>query len=95
MYKVCIKEASKQVLVDINNCEGDSLASQRMIFASISRAAWYNNISLAKKLISSSTLAKAHISIVGCKVVFLEPASFATAFDQVHSRHYIDQIDNL
>ena len=93
VFNDCIKEASKKVLDEIHHCEGESLQSQRMIFASISRAVWYGNYALAKKLISSSVLAQTHIELQGCKVVFKDPPAFSVAFDEIHSKFYKDQIE--
>jgi hypothetical protein len=73
--KSCFKEASKCVLLDLQFNE-DSLEAQRMAFSSISRAVWFNNVSLAKKLLKSSQLARSHIAIINGLVFFYQCRCF-------------------
>ena len=94
-YKLCFKEASKKVLLDIQHDEAGSIEPQRLAFSSMSRAVWYNNVTLARKLLSSSSLAKTHISIMNGQVTHINPGHFSSAFNEVHSKFYQSQIKDL
>ena len=72
ILKSCFMEASSKVIRDIRNQE-DSMESQRLVFASMSRALWYQQVALAKRLLSSSEIAKQHLHIVNNKVCVINP----------------------
>lgn len=74
--KVCFREASKVVLLEIQHDEENSLEARRLAFCSMSRALWFNDVSLAKKLLASSALAKVHLQVSDGKVSFINPAFF-------------------
>ena len=91
ILKKCFKVASLKVLQDIRDNE-DSVESQRLVFASMSRALWFNNVVLAKKLLQSSTIAMQHLTIVNNRVCLFNAHYFATCFDEIHNKFYTDQI---
>ena len=81
--KVCFREASKLVLLDIQHDEENSLEAQRLAFSFISRAIWFNNVSLAKKLLISSELAKLHLQILNGKASIINPVFFWCCFQRM------------
>ena len=72
------------MLRHLQHNEEDSIQAKRLAFASMSRALWFNNVSLAKRLLQSSELAKLHLCLSGGKVSVVNPAFFNIAFNQVH-----------
>ena len=93
--KVCFKEASKVVLLDIQHDEENSIEAGRLAFSSMSRALWFNSVSLARKLLSSSELAKTDLCISGCKACVVNPAFFDVAFNEAHSIDYSTNIKEM
>ena len=73
VYKTCFEEASKKVLLHIQHNEEDSIQAKRLAFSFMSRALWFNNVPLAKKLLQSSELAKLHLCISGSKASIANP----------------------
>ena len=53
----------------------------------MSRALWFNNESLAKRLLQSSELAKMHLCSSGGKVSIANPRFSNTAFNEVHAKY--------
>ena len=70
--KACFMEASRLVVKDVQNLE-DTVESQRLIFAQMSRALWVQQVSLCKQLLRTSELARQHLHIVGNKVCVVSP----------------------
>ena len=67
LYKTCTKESARRVKLDLIYKSEDELKSQRLVLASISRAIWFNNAGLAKKLLNTSTMARDILIICGQK----------------------------
>ena len=61
----------------------------------MSRALWFNNVSLAEGLLQSSELAKLHLCLSGGKVAVVRPAFFDIAFDEVHIKCFEQHIQDL
>ena len=95
VYKMCFKQVSKRVLLHIQHSEEDSIQAKRLAFASMSRALWFNNVSLAKRLLQSSELAKLHLCLSGGKVAIANPAFFDIAFNEVHAKYFEQHIQDL
>ena len=95
MYEVCVKEASRLVLVDLQRDEGGSTQARRMAFSSMSGAICFNIVGLAKKLLSSSDLAKTHLQVIGGIVSSISPGFFDVASGEAHSKYYSDGIGGL
>ena len=87
--KVCFREASKRVLLDIQHVEENSLEAQRIAFSFISRAIWFNNVCMAKKLLISSELAKLHLQILNGRASIIDPAFFEVAFNECHAKYFL------
>ena len=93
VYKICLREASRLTRRDVLYDE-DSLPARRMIFASMSRAIWFNNTGLAYKLHQSTTLAQVHISVVGGSAICNNWDAFDTEFNDCHARDIQDTFDD-
>ena len=61
----------------------------------MSRALWFNNVTLARRLLQSSELAKLHLRVSGGKVSIANPAFFDAAFNEVHAKYYDGHIHEL
>ena len=93
--KTCFREASKRVLLEIQHDETNSLEAQRLAFSSISRAIWFNNVCLAKKLLLRSELAKLHMQILNGRVSIINPAFFDVAFNECHAQYLSGHLKDL
>ena len=68
-YKDCMKEAARRVRNETLYLNPDGSAERKIVLSSISRALWFNNLPLARKLLRWSAFAKDLIHIVDCKVL--------------------------
>ena len=91
--KVCFREASKLVLLDIQHDEENSLEAQRLAFSCISRAIWFNNVSLTKKLLISSELTRLHSQILNEKVSVIN--HFYVAFNECHAKYFSVHVKSM
>ena len=68
-YKFCIKEAARRVRNEALFTNPDGSGERKIVLSSISRALWFNNLPLAKKLLRWSTIASDLIYIKDYKVL--------------------------
>ena len=57
IYKKCIREAAKRVRADCLFLDPQGAFSNKLILSSVSRALWYNDLSLASRLIRNAPIA--------------------------------------
>jgi hypothetical protein len=67
--KVCIREAGRRVREQQDYGEDGTLRSSRAALSSISRAIWFNNYGLARRLLRHSPTAKDLIMVQGLTVI--------------------------
>jgi hypothetical protein len=68
--------------------------AQLVVFRSISRAVWRNDIRLARKLLASSPIALRHLSITGLQVQLQDANEFDADFLAAQNA-YADQRERL
>ena len=68
MYKKCMRAAAKRVRNECLFRDSSGAESTKLVLSSVSRALWYNNLSLAKRLIRYSDIATDLIFIDAGKV---------------------------
>jgi len=84
VYKACIREAAKRTREHLLYSDAGSQESRRMAIASVSRAIWFNNVALARKLIAASDMGSQLLEVVGRRVYCKDYAYFDSLFDEVH-----------
>jgi len=57
-YNSCIKEAARRVRNESLFANPDGSEEKKLVLSSVSRALWFNNLGLARKLIDYSSSAK-------------------------------------
>jgi len=94
-YKVCIREAAKRIKFELAYQDQESLPSMRLTLSSISRAIWFGNAGLARKLLRSSELAKSLLVVNGGHVSCSSFERFDDLFNYAHKEVQTRQIRNL
>ena len=84
-YKACMREAARRVRNESLYSKPDGSAERKIVLSSISRALWFNNLPLARKLLRWSTLAKDLIYIVDCKVLAYSYETFEQIFGDFYN----------
>ena len=65
IYKKCMKGAAKRVRGECHFLDSQDAISAKLVLSSVSRALWFNNLTLAARLIKFPTLAEDPIFIDG------------------------------
>ena len=68
-YKSCMREAARRVRNEALYLNPGGSAEREIALSSISRALWFNDLPLARKLLRWSSIAKDLIHIEDCKVL--------------------------
>ena len=90
VYKVCMKEAGRYVRDAMQLEAKDENAAMRLLLATISRAIWFNKVSVARKVIQTSPLAAELLDISGATVACKDFVYSNALFDEVH-RTYLQK----
>ena len=91
----CIQEAGKIVRQRILFDDTPTPAANRLILASVSRAIWFNNVSLAKRILRFSSIGNELLAIVAGVVSCPQPMRFDELFNQYHKDHHGRSISGL
>ena len=95
LYKICMKESARRVKLDLIHKSEDELKTRRLVLASISRAIWFNNIGLAKKLLNTSIMARDILILVGRRVLCRDFSVFDDWFNDSHQKLQQQRINGL
>jgi len=82
LLKSIFIEASRVVRDYLVTHDSSGVESQRLVAASVARAAWRNDARLARRLIGSSTLAASFLGVSGNTVYLLDPNAFDLFFNE-------------
>ena len=80
MYKKCIRAAAKRVRNECLFLDSSGAESTKLVLSSVSRALWFNNLSLAKRLVRYSDIATEPIFIDAGKVCAFSYGNFENTF---------------
>jgi hypothetical protein len=86
-YNLCIREAARIVRQRLLYDDADTPEGNRLLFASISRALWYNNARLALRILSHSRTARELLKVEGKQVSCIDHERFDYLFNQLHKQH--------
>ena len=88
LYKKCLNEAARHTRDYLNLCGSDCEDHLRLSLDSMSRAVWWNNVTLAKKLISVSAFVRHFITIIDGHVLPIDAAEFEKVYVDYKKRHH-------
>ena len=94
-YNSCIKEAALRVRNEALFCNPDGTEEKKLVLSSVSRALWFNNLGLARKLIAYSASAKELIFIEDSTVKAFSFEAFESIFDDFFSMYHSTQVQNI
>ena len=95
IYKKCMREAAKRVRNECLFLDSSGGESTKLILSSVSRALWFNNISLAKKLLNSSSIASDPIFVDGGKVCAHSYENFENTFGDFFKVYHRSEVVRL
>eukprot|EP00959_Pyramimonas_sp_CCMP1952_P051322 1072666-Pyramimonas_sp.AAC.1 len=79
-HKRLMREAARHVRNRLIKLGDASVDAQLVVYRSISRAVWRNDIRLARKLLASSPIALRHLSVAGLHVQLQGASEFDADF---------------
>ena len=83
--KTCIKDAAFFTRDSLNFLDSGGRENRRLTLESMSRAVWNEDLALARKLLSTTILAREHIRIQDSRVCIINPPALEEAY-----RVYLD-----
>ena len=94
-YNSCLKEAARRVRNESLYKSPDGTEERKLVLFSVSRALWFNNLNLAKKLIDYSATAKDLIDIEEAQVKAHSFETFETIFGDFFNVYHSSQVQQL
>ena len=94
-YKSCIREAARRVRDRLFLEDPASDNAIRMTLSSISRAIWFNDVKLARRVFSSSSIARDLLEVRHGRVVCIDFHSFDSLFNEYHSKDLRNNIHTM
>ena len=94
-YNACIKEAARRVRNEALFTNPDGTEEKRLVLSSISRALWFNNLGLARKLLDCSASAKDLIFIEDSQVKAYSYTAFETIFGDFFNIYHSSQVKEI
>jgi len=94
-YNSCLKEAARRVRNEALYKNPDGSEEKKLVLSSVSRALWFNNLGLAKKLIDYSSSAKDPIFIKDSQVKAFSFQAFETIFGDFFNMYHSSQVQQI
>ena len=94
-YNSCLKEAARRVRNESFFANPDGSEEKKLVLSSVSRALWFNNLGLARKLIDYSASAKDLIYIEDSTVKAFSFQSFETIFGDFFNTYHSSQVQQI
>ena len=94
-YKSCMREAARRVRNESRFLNPDGSAEGKIALSSISRALWFNDLPLARKLLRWSSIAKDPIYIEEYKVLAFPYENFEQIFGDFHNVFHRSEVNQL
>ena len=94
-YNACNKEAARRIRNESLFKNSDGSEEKKLVLSSVSRALWFNNPYLAKKLIDYSAIAKDLIYIEDAQVKAFSFVAFETIFGAFFNVYHSSQVQQL
>ena len=94
-YNSCIKEAARRVRNEALFSNPDGTEEKKLVLSSVSRALWFNNLGLARKLIEYSASAKDLIFIEDSQVKAFSFQAFESIFGDFFNMYHSSQVQEI
>ena len=94
-HKICIYEAAKHARDLENFSDSQGTESRRLVFESMARAIWSNDLRAAKKLISKTEVGRKNLKIENGRVLPIDFKSFEENFAWEKQEHFERERQNL
>ena len=95
MYKMCIREASKRVRGDCLFLDPKGASSTKLVLSSVSRALWFNDLSLASRLLRHAPIAADLIFIDNGLVCAYSYEDFESVFGEFFRVYHRTEVNRL
>ena len=95
IYKSCMREAARRVRNEALYFNPDGSAERKIVLSSISRALWFTDLPLARKLLRWSSIAKDLMHMDDCKVLAYSYENFEQVFGDFYNVFHRSEVTQL